>query len=134
MECVLACARLFWAVPQAGVAEARPGFQRAPETLKCLTKALDLADDAIPRDPAAFVDILASYVYFFGLGCPTVKPDLVLNMVTVAKERISEAMTDTDEANVTVRDSTVIHVEHAKDYGDNARPSVIGSVQRAPKE
>ncbi len=81
------------------MAEARPGFQRAPETLKCLTKALDLADDAIPRDPAAFVDILASYVYFFGLGCPTVKPDLVLNMVTVAKERISEAMTDTDEAN-----------------------------------
>ena len=35
---------------------------------------------------------------------------------------------NTNEHNITVRDSTVIHVEHAKDYGDRARPSVIGAV------
>eukprot|EP00035_Acanthoeca_spectabilis_P034741 m.30776 g.30776 ORF g.30776 m.30776 type:complete len:489 (+) comp6836_c0_seq2:56-1522(+) len=37
-------------------------------------------------------------------------------------------ITDTDERNVTVTDCTVIHVEHFKDYGDHARPSVIGAV------
>ena len=37
-------------------------------------------------------------------------------------------ITNTDEKNITVEDSTVIHVEHAKDYGDRARPSVIGAV------
>ena len=37
-------------------------------------------------------------------------------------------ITETDETNFTVRDSTVIHVEHLKDYGDRARPSVIGAV------
>eukprot|EP00729_Bicosta_minor_P015703 gene15703-4375_t len=37
-------------------------------------------------------------------------------------------ITETDETNFTIRDSTVIHVEHTKDYGDQARPSVIGAV------
>ena len=37
-------------------------------------------------------------------------------------------ITDTNERNITCVDSNVIHVEHDHDYGDNARPSVIGSV------
>ena len=43
-------------------------------------------------------------------------------------------ITNTDEKNITVEDSTVIHVEHAKDYGDRARPSVIGAVHTAQFE
>ena len=37
-------------------------------------------------------------------------------------------ITDTNERNITVRDSTVIHVEHFKDFGDHCRPSVIGAI------
>lgn len=38
--------------------------------------------------------------------------------------------TDSPESNITVRDCTVIHVEHQGDYGDDppARPAVFGSV------
>lgn len=38
--------------------------------------------------------------------------------------------TDTDESNITIKDCTVVHVEHQHDYGDNppARPAVFGSV------
>jgi len=38
--------------------------------------------------------------------------------------------TDSSESNITVRDCTVIHVEHQWDYGDNppARPAVFGAV------
>ena len=37
-------------------------------------------------------------------------------------------ITSTNERNISVFDSTVIHVEHDHDYGDDARPSVFGSV------
>ena len=39
--------------------------------------------------------------------------------------------TPTDESNITVQDSTVIHVEHDKDFGDGLRPSVFGAVHGA---
>ena len=37
-------------------------------------------------------------------------------------------VTPTNETNISVSDSTVIHVEHDHDYGDQARPAVFGSV------
>jgi hypothetical protein len=43
-------------------------------------------------------------------------------------------ITPTDESNITVTDSTVIHVEHDHDYGDGARPAVFGAVHGAPGE
>lgn len=39
--------------------------------------------------------------------------------------------TPSDEKNITVRDSVVVQCEHAKDFGDNARPSIFGAVHGA---
>jgi len=87
--------------------------------------------DAISAGPGALVEDC-----FFKVNDDAVKAfqsDLLVRRVTIWQ--LDNGMpfmlswnTPGDTRNITVRDCTVVHVEHAWDFGDRARPAVFGAV------
>jgi vacuolar protein sorting-associated protein 35 len=125
VECVLVCARLFWLEPTlptwAAAIEGAEPYRKAEEVRKCLNKALDLANEAIPRDPRCFVDLLSSYVYFLEQRCPTITPEMIPHAIKVARERISEA---SGEAKSEAETQLAAIVDHAKKAKASTDPSL----------